>query len=81
QLATESAQLRHVAEAATKKRLIADPRYTTVSLTQAQRSEIERLVTPAINDWKAAMAKLGIDGEKLHARARALGQQFQMAAN
>lgn len=81
QLAADSAQLRHINEAATKKRLIADPRYTIVSLTPAQRGEIERLVAPAVNDWKAAMAKQGIDGEKLYARARALGQQFQMAAN
>lgn len=79
-LAMASARLRDEAEAATKRRLAADSRYRVVTLSEAQRSEMEKLITPAVNDWKAGMARQGLDGEKLYARARALGQQFRMAA-
>jgi hypothetical protein len=72
--------MRDVSETATKKKLIADGRHTVVELSAAQKVEMEKLVAPAINDWKAGMAKQGIDGEALYARAKALGRQFQTAA-
>jgi TRAP-type C4-dicarboxylate transport system substrate-binding protein len=79
-LAMASARLRDAAEAATKKQLAADGRYRVVTLSEAQRAEMEKLIAPAVGDWKAGLAKQGIDGEKLYARARALGQQMRTAA-
>jgi TRAP-type transport system periplasmic protein len=79
-LVATNAAVRDRMEAATKLRLQADPRYTYVKLSAEQHAEMQRLITPAIEDWKAAMAKLGVDGEKLLLRARELVQQFQRAA-
>jgi TRAP-type C4-dicarboxylate transport system substrate-binding protein len=75
-----NARIREEMEAATKKKLQADPRYTYVALSAEQRADMQRIITPAIADWKASMAKLGIDGEKLLARAQELVQQFKVAA-
>jgi len=41
---------------------------------------MERVISPAIQDWKASMTKLGIDGDKLYKRARELVQQSKVAA-
>ena len=38
------------------------------------------MTAPAIEEWKANMAKLGIDGERLYTRARELIQQYKVAA-
>jgi TRAP-type C4-dicarboxylate transport system substrate-binding protein len=75
-----NARIRETMEAATKKKLQADPRYTYVGLSAEQRADMQRIITPAVTDWKASMAKLGIDGEKLLARAQELIQQFKVAA-
>lgn len=80
-LLTDNPRIREEMEQAAKKKIQADPRYTFVALTEDQRAEMQRLVAPAIDDWKASMAKLGIDGEKLLARAHALVQQFKVASN
>ncbi len=79
-LVASSARVRDRMEAATKQKLQADPRYTSVVLSDEQRADMQRLISPAIEAWKAGMAKLGIDGEKLLIRARELIQQSQLAA-
>ena len=38
------------------------------------------VTAPAVAEWKANMAKLGIDGERLYTRARELIQQYKVAA-
>jgi TRAP-type C4-dicarboxylate transport system substrate-binding protein len=78
-LARANAELREGQEASTKKKLQADPRLTSFTLDDAQRAELQRLTMPAIQEWKAGMAKQGLDGEKLYARARELIQQKQVA--
>jgi TRAP-type transport system periplasmic protein len=75
-----NAQVREASEAATKKRLAADPRYTYIAFSAEQRAEMKRKIAPAIDGWKASLAKSGIDGEKLLARARELIQQYKVAA-
>jgi hypothetical protein len=57
-----------------------DPRITAISFSAAQVIELSRVVAPAIEDWKASMAKHGLDGERLHARARELIAQYQAEA-
>jgi TRAP-type C4-dicarboxylate transport system substrate-binding protein len=79
-LVANNAAVRDRMEAETKQRLQADPRYAYVKLSAEQHADMQRMITPAIEDWKVGMAKLGIDGEKLLARARELVQQFQLAA-
>ncbi len=79
-LAIASARLRETQEAATKKKLQADPRLTAISFNDEQRAELQRVTMPAIEEWKASMAKLGIDSERLYARARELIQQYKVAA-
>jgi TRAP-type C4-dicarboxylate transport system substrate-binding protein len=74
-----SARVREAQEAVTKKKLQNDPRFTALSFTDEQRAELQRVTAPAIAEWKANMAKLGIDGEKLYARARELVQQYKVA--
>ena len=37
------------------------------------------VTAPAVAEWKANMAKLGIDGERLYTRARELIQQYKVA--
>ena len=72
--------IREAQEAVTKKKLQADPRITAINFSDEQRDELQRVTTPAIEEWKASMAKLGIDGERLYARARELVQQYKVAA-
>lgn len=79
-LVAGNARIREEMEAATKKKMQADPRYTYVALSPEQRADMQRIITPAIADWKTGMVKLGIDGEKLLARAQELIQQFKVAA-
>ena len=80
ELADESAKIREEMEAVSKKKIIADPRFTTVALSADERASMERVISPAIQDWKASMTKLGIDGDKLYKRARELVQQSKVAA-
>jgi TRAP-type transport system periplasmic protein len=79
-LAMVSARMREDQEQVTKKKLQADPRLTAIAFTDEQRAEIQRVTAPSIQEWKASMAKLGIDGERLYTRARELIQQYKVAA-
>jgi TRAP-type transport system periplasmic protein len=76
-LARANAELREAQEGNTKKRLQAYPRLTAFTFDDQQRAELQRLTMPAIDEWKASMAKQGLDGAKLYARARELIQQQQ----
>ena len=74
-----SARIREAQEAVTKKKLQTDPRFTALSFNDEQRAELQRVTAPAVAEWKANMAKLGIDGERLYTRARELIQQYKVA--
>jgi TRAP-type transport system periplasmic protein len=78
-LAMGSARIREAQEAVTKKKLQSDPRFTALAFNDEQRAELQRVTAPAVVEWKANMAKLGIDGERLYARARELIQQYKVA--
>ncbi len=67
-----NARLRDQGEAATKARLRGDNRFITSELTPEQHDAMERTIVPVIADWKSAMAKQGLDGERLYTRAREL---------
>jgi TRAP-type transport system periplasmic protein len=75
-----NARLRDQSETATKTRLRADSRYTTSALTPEQRDAMEHAIAPVVTDWKASMAKQGLDGEKLYTRARELVHQSTTAS-
>jgi TRAP-type C4-dicarboxylate transport system substrate-binding protein len=79
-LAMGSARIREAQEAITKKKLQSDPRFTALSFDDEQRAELLRVTAPAVVEWKANMAKLGIDGERLYTRAKELIQQYKVAA-
>jgi TRAP-type C4-dicarboxylate transport system substrate-binding protein len=79
-LAMGSARIREAQEAITKKKLQSDPRFTALSFNDEQRAELLRVTAPAVAEWKANMAKLGIDGERLYTRAKELIQQYKVAA-
>jgi TRAP-type C4-dicarboxylate transport system substrate-binding protein len=79
-LAMGSARIREAQEAITKKKLQSDPRFTALAFSDQQRAELQAVTAPAVAEWKANMAKLGIDGEKLYTRARDLIQQYKVAA-
>ena len=79
-LAMGSARIREAQEAITKKKLQSDSRFTALAFSDQQRAELQAVTAPAVVEWKANMAKLGIDGEKLYTRARELIQQYKVAA-
>ncbi|MBA2400019.1 MAG: hypothetical protein H0V72_15215 [Bradyrhizobium sp.] len=79
-LAMGSARIREAQEAISKKKVQSDPRYTALTFSDEQRAELLRVTAPAVVEWKANMAKLGIDGERLYARAKELIQQYKIAA-
>lgn len=79
-LSLGSAAMREEAEVAAKKRLAADSGFTVINFSDAQRADLKRVMGPAIEDWKASMAKRGIDGERLYARARELIDQYKVAS-
>lgn len=79
-LARQSAKVREAQEVVARKKLQSDPRITALSFNDEQRAELQRMTAPAVAEWKANLAKLGIDGEKLYARARELIQQYKVAA-
>jgi TRAP-type C4-dicarboxylate transport system substrate-binding protein len=81
ELIEANARLRDNVEQVSKQKLLADPRFTSVVFAPEERANIERIIAPSIEQWKAGMAKQGIDGDKLLARARALVQQSKVAAN
>lgn len=76
-LSDGGAAAREAADLASKNKVLADKRITAISFSDAQVAELNRVVTPAIEDWKASMAKRGFDGEKLYTRARELIAQYQ----
>lgn len=76
-----NAKLRDRMEAASKKKIEADPRFTSLALPPEQHDNVQRLIAPAIDQWKAGMAKQGIDGDKLLKRAHELVQQSKVASN
>jgi TRAP-type C4-dicarboxylate transport system substrate-binding protein len=78
-LAMGSARIREAQEAITKKKLLSDPRFTALAFSGEQRAELQKVTAPAVAEWKANMAKLGIDGERLYTRARELIQQYKVA--
>jgi TRAP-type C4-dicarboxylate transport system substrate-binding protein len=75
-----NARLRDEFEQATRDRLRVDPQYTYLALTPQIRTEMEAAIQPAVNHWKAAMARQGVDGERLYARARELARPFHTAS-
>jgi TRAP-type transport system periplasmic protein len=80
ELALTSARLREAQEAVSKKKLQTDPRFTALNFSDEQRSELQRVTAPAIQEWKASIAKLGIDSDRLYKRAMELVQQHKVAA-
>lgn len=76
-----NAKLREQMEAASRKKIEADPRFTSLTLTAEQHDNMQRIIAPAIDQWKAGMTKQGIDGDKLLQRAHELVQQSKVAAN
>ena len=76
-----NAKLREQMDAASRKKIEADPRFTSLTLSAEQRNNMQRIIAPAIDQWKAGMTKQGIDGDKLLARARELVQQSKVASN
>ena len=78
-IAMGSARIREAQEAVTKKKLQDDSRFTALTFNDQQRAEIQAVTAPAVAEWKANMAKLGIDGERLYSRARELIQQYKVA--
>lgn len=79
-LTLSNARLRDEAEQVTRERLSTDPNYTYVGLDPQVRLEMAAAIQPAVTDWKDAMARQGLDGERLYARARELVQQFHTAS-
>ena len=79
-LSIGNARLRDTLEAKAIAVLKTSPNHTYVALTGAQRAEMEKIIAPAVNDWKTSMAKQGLDGEGLYERARQLVRQFQTVA-
>lgn len=79
-LAMESARIREAQEAISKKKIQSDPRLVSLAFNDEQRAELLRVTAPAVEEWKANMAKLGIDGERLYKRAKELIQQYKVAA-
>jgi TRAP-type C4-dicarboxylate transport system substrate-binding protein len=75
-----NARLRDQSETATKARLRGDSRFVTSVLTPEQHDAMERTIVPVVADWKSAMAKQGLDGERLYARARELVHQSSTAS-
>ena len=80
ELAMVSARARDAQEAVSKKKILSDPRYTALNFSDEQRAELQRLTAPAIQDWMASMAKLGIDSDRLYKRAIELVQRYKVAA-
>ena len=78
-IAMGSARIREAQEAVSKKKLQNDPRFTALTFNDQQRAELQVVTAPAVAEWKANMAKLGIDGERLYTRARELIQQYKVA--
>jgi hypothetical protein len=65
---------------AARDKLKADPRYTYIALTVAQRAQVEHLMLPTVADWRQNMTRLGLDGDRLYDRARELVRQSSVAA-
>lgn len=75
-----NSRLREQMDLASKKKIQADQRFTSLSLSAEQRDNVQRLMAPAFDQWKAGVAKQGIDGDQLLKRARELVQQSKVAS-
>jgi TRAP-type transport system periplasmic protein len=80
ELSDGNAAARAAVDLASKKKVQSDPRITSISFSAEQVAGLNRVVAPAIEDWKANMAKRGLDGERLYVRARELIAQYQAVA-
>jgi TRAP-type transport system periplasmic protein len=80
ELARMSARVRDAQEAVTKKKIQSDPRFTALNFSEEQRAELMRVTAPAVQEWKANMVKLGIDGDRLYKRAMELIARYKVAA-
>lgn len=79
-LVSGNAKLRDDAEAVARAKLRVDPKYTYRDLTAEERADMAKAILPAVADWKAAMARQGIDGEALYDKARSLAQRYRTAS-
>jgi TRAP-type transport system periplasmic protein len=68
----QSAEWRDKSDATARDALKSDPRFTYIALTPAQQADIERLIQPAVADWKLGMTRAGLDGPALYDRAQEL---------
>jgi len=80
ELAFASVRVREAQEGITKKRLQNDPRFTTLTFSDEQLAELKRVTAPAVQEWKANVAKQGIDSERLYKRAIELIERYKVAA-
>jgi TRAP-type C4-dicarboxylate transport system substrate-binding protein len=74
-----NAKLRDGAEAVARAKMRVDPRFTYRDLTAEERADMAKAIQPAVVDWKAAMARQGIDGEALYDKARSLSLRYRTA--
>jgi TRAP-type transport system periplasmic protein len=79
-LTNGNAKVRDEAEGVAKARLKVDPRCTYRGLSADEQAEMAKTIAPAVAEWKAGMARQGIDGDALYEKARTLAHQFQTAA-
>ncbi len=75
-----SARFREESEAAARQKFQADTRYSFVPFSEQLREGMQHVMAPVYDDWKADMAKRGIDGERLLTRTQELVQQFSVAS-
>jgi TRAP-type C4-dicarboxylate transport system substrate-binding protein len=78
-LALPQAQMRDAIERSQRERLVEDPRFSYFTLSPEQMADMHRRVAPALEQWKRNMARLGLDGDQLYERAKALVQQSSIA--
>jgi TRAP-type C4-dicarboxylate transport system substrate-binding protein len=79
ELSLRGARLRDEWEMAARKRLELQGDHVFVSLTADERAEMRRRVQPVLDDWVAAMAAQGIDGNALIERVRAIVKQHPVS--
>jgi TRAP-type C4-dicarboxylate transport system substrate-binding protein len=77
---SEGGKWRDAAEEKARRKFQADPRYTYLPYSQNLHDELQEAMAPVYEDWKANLAKQGIDGEHLLSRARELARQYSVAS-
>ena len=77
---TGNAKLRDDSEAVARAKMRVNPKYSYRDLTADERSDMAKSIQPAVADWKAAMARQGVDGEALYDKARSLSLRYRTAA-